>query len=309
MERLLITGATGFIGQNLLPEIINQFPGIRILTVNRLAGKAINMFPFKQCEHIEGLQSETIQRFNPEIAFHLATLTTAGNSFCYIKPMIETNIAFGTELLSILGDCTDFKLFVNTGSFAEYASGAGQIDDAYLYAATKSAFRVLVDYYARLRGFKYITATPYSVYGGRPTVKRLMDYLIESIHAGNPVSMTGGAQVLDFIHVNDVASFFVSLLSHPVLFDSLHNGEEFHLGTGIGTSIRELASMVEEISGEKCNIHWGGRPYREKDIMYAVAPAPDNRSGINWHANTSLKEGLPAAILSYHHWLRPVSDS
>jgi CDP-paratose synthetase len=223
--------------------------------------------------------------------------------------MIETNITFGTELLSILGECPDFKLFVNTGSFAEYASGTGQINDAYLYAATKSAFRVIVDYYSRLRGFKSITATPYSVYGGRPTVKRLMDYLIESIHAENPVSMTRGEQVLDFIHVNDVVSFFVSLLSHPSLFNTLHNGDEFHLGTGIGTSIRELASMIEEISGEKCNIQWGGRPYREQDIMYAVAPTPDNRSGINWQANTSLKEGLPAAILSLHNCLKPVSDS
>ena len=298
MERLIITGATGFIGQNLLPEIIKQFPEIRILTVNRHAGKAMDMFPFKQCEHIEGLQPETIQRFNPEIAFHLATLTTADNSLSAIKPMVETNITFGTELLSILGDCADFKLFVNVGSFSEYSSGVEQINDAYLYAATKSAFRAMVAYYSRLRGFKSITATPYSVYGGKPTVRRIMDYLLESINAENPVSMTEGEQMLDFIHVDDVVSFFVYLLNNPALCDSLNNGAEFHLGTCIGTSIRELASMAEEISGKKCNIRWGGRPYREQDIMYAVAPPPNNRSGMNWHANISLKEGLSAVIFS-----------
>ena len=299
MERLLITGATGFIGQNLLPEIIKQFPGVKVLTINRFAGKAMDMFPFEQCEHIEGLQTETIKDFNPEVAFHLATLTTAENSLSSIKPMVETNITFGTELLSILGDCQCFKIFVNVGSFSEYSSGTGQINDAYLYSATKSAFRVFVEYYSQLRGFNYITAIPYSVYGGKPTVKRLMDYLIESIHAENPVSMTGGEQILDFIHVNDVASFFVYLLNNPALFDSLNHGEEFHLGTGTGTSIKELASIVEEISGEKCNIRWGGKPYRERDVMYAVALTSKNSKLIDWNANISLKEGLSAVIHNF----------
>jgi CDP-paratose synthetase len=210
--------------------------------------------------------------------------------------MIETNITFGTELLSILGDCQSFKLFVNTGSFSEFASGTEQIHDAYLYAATKSAFRVLLEYYSRTKGFNYITATPYSVYGGKPTVKRLMDYLIESINAENPVPMTGGEQILDFIHVNDIVSFFISLLNHPFLFDSLQNGDEFHLGTGKGTSIRQLATMIEDITEKKCNIQWGGRLYRKQDIMYAVAPISNNSSIIDWHATIPLKEGLSTSL-------------
>ena len=299
MKRLIITGVTGFIGRLLVPEIIKQFPKIRILTINKHSGKAVRLFPFEQCEHIENLQIELIQRFNPEIAIHLATLNGVENCYSCIKPMIETNITFGTELLNILGDCPDFKLFVNTGSFSEYASGTEQICDAYLYAATKSAFRVLLAYYSRLKGFKYITATPYSVYGGRPTVKRLMDYLVDSLNAENPVAMTGGEQVLDFIHIIDVVSFFITLLNHPTPFDSIQNGEEYYLGTGTGTSIRQLATMIEDISGEKCNIQWGGRPYRAQDIMYAVAPTFDNQGVIDWKANISLREGLASFIQNF----------
>jgi CDP-paratose synthetase len=296
MERLLITGATGFIGQYLLPEIIKQFPEIKILTLNRRMDKATELFPFSQCEHTADIPTETIRRFNPEVAFHLATMTTADNSFDIIKPLIEKNITFGVELLSILGDCPAFRLFVNTGSFAEYGSGTEKISDAYLYAATKSAFRVFVEYYSRIKGFKYITATPYSVYGGKPTVKRLMDYLIESLNAETPIAMTGGEQILDFIHIRDVVAFYIYILSSPALFDSLPNGEEFHLGTGKGTSIRDLASKIEEISHGKCNIRWGGRSYREQDIMYAVAPTGKNRELINWHAGISIREGLSALL-------------
>ena len=296
MNRLLITGATGFIGQNLLPEIICQFPKIKILTLNKFVEEAIMMFPCSQCEHVEGLPIETIKRFSPEIAIHLATLTTAENTFNFIKPLIDTNITYGTELLSALSECADFKIFVNTGSFSEYSEGVEKIHDAFLYSATKSAFRVFVDYYSRINGFKYMTATPYSVYGGKPTVKRMIDYLIESLYTETPVSMTGGEQILDFIHVNDVSSFFMHILRNPSLFESLPNGEEFHLGTGIGISIKELASMIEEISGRKCNIRWGGRPYREQDIMYAVAPIAKNKELINWSANISIKEGISTMI-------------
>ncbi len=293
--KLLITGATGFIGQNFLPEIIRQFPEIRILTVNRDVAKAIDMFPFEQCQHIS-LAAETIKNFNPEIVFHLATMTSSENNLEIIKPMIETNITFGAELLSILASCSGFKLFVNVGSFSEYSSGTEKIKDAYLYSATKSAFRIFVDYYSQLKGFKYITAIPYSVYGGKTTVKRLMDYLIEAIDAEKPVSMTTGEQILDFIHVDDISSFFIQILKKLLLFYALRNGEEFYLGTGKGTSICELATIVEKVSGKKCNILWGGRPYRERDIMYAVAPTFKNPEQINWKAKISIEEGLSKYI-------------
>jgi CDP-paratose synthetase len=257
------------------------------------------MFPFSQCEHIEGLPIETIQRFNPEVAFHLATLTTAENSLDLIQPLIETNITYGTKFLNILGECADFKLFVNTGSFSEYRAGTEQIQDATLYAATKSAFRVFIDYYSRLKGFKYITVTPYSVYGGKPTVKRLMDYLMESLNAEHPVSMTKGDQILDFIHVDDVVSFFTTILNNPAFFELLRQGTEFHLGTGIGTSIKELTSHIENLSGRKCNIRWGDRPYREQEIMCAVAPVAQNRELTEWSACIPLKEGIAMMLNIY----------
>jgi len=117
---------------------------MKILTLNKFVEEAIMMFPYSQCEHVEGLPIETIKRLNPEIAIHLATLTTAENVFDLIKPLIDTNITYGTELLSALSECTDLKIFINTGSFSKYSEGVEKIHDAYLYSATKSAFRVCI---------------------------------------------------------------------------------------------------------------------------------------------------------------------
>ena len=54
--------------------------------------------------------------------------------------MMRANIEFGVLLLDVLSRCPAMKLFVNTGSFAEFRYGNGDFDAAYLYTASKTAF-------------------------------------------------------------------------------------------------------------------------------------------------------------------------
>jgi CDP-paratose synthetase len=291
--KVLITGATGFVGRHLIPQLINTFGNIEILTVNRNAEKAQNLFYKVKCTHILSTDYNEIITFNPDIVIHLATLSTSRNDTQIIKPMIEANIEFGTCLLSVLSKCNHLKLFVNVGSFAEYRMGTDKISDAYLYAATKSAFRNFVDYYSNLIGFKYITAIPYTVYGSNDTAKKIIDYIRESLSAQNPVKMTKGEQMLDFIHISDVVNFFVKIIENmPKIIENMPNGENFYVGTGKGTKIRDLAKLIEKAENKKCNIDWSGLPYRTLDVMYAVAPIEKNNTIINWKSKISIEEGI-----------------
>ncbi|WP_455669286.1 NAD-dependent epimerase/dehydratase family protein [Phocaeicola sp.] len=293
--RLLITGSTGFIGQNLMPVLLSEFDNLEILTLNRSVEKARQMFssadyPF--VSHAGAGDWGCVRTFNPEVVFHLAALNTVANSGDVIDDLISSNITYGVHLLNVLSQCPALRLFVNTGSFAEYRLGTKQFNSAYLYSATKTAFRSFLDYYSDLKGFKYITAVLYTVYGGKPTIKRLMDYVIESLQTTRSVDMTAGEQVLDFIHVSDVVSFYVHILQHLDAYLSLDNKEEFHIGTGRGTTVRELAAIVEQVFGKKCNINWGGRPYRERDTMYAVAPIASNLIFTGWKSTIQLLDGV-----------------
>lgn len=293
--KVALTGITGFVGMSLMPQLLALGKGYEFLTLNIDVEEANSKYPVDQYTHFRHVHTtdlESLVEFNPEVVLHLATITTAANNTEIIHPMIAANIEFGVLLLDALQRCDNFKLFVNTGSFAEFRFGPDHFDSAYLYTATKTAFRAFVKYYADLgRGFRYITAIPYSVYGGTMTVKRLFDYMAESLDAAQPVDMTAGEQVLDFIHVDDVAGFFAYVVSHSDEFMALpENGMDFHLGTGIGTSIREVATIMESISDQHCNINWGGRPYRARDIMKAIAPVERNQT--NWKAHISLCEGI-----------------
>lgn len=294
--KIALTGITGFVGRNLMPMLVKECFGIEILTLNIDVKEAESLYPvldYPQCKHIHITELDKLIDFNPEITIHLATVTTARNDTEIIKPMIAANIEFGVLLLDALTKCSCMKLFVNTGSFAEYRLGPGIFESAYLYTASKTAFRAFVDYYSKLAGFRYITAIPYSVYGGTMTVKRIMDYIRESMDSNTPVDMTAGEQVLDFIHVDDIAGFFTYVVNHKQEFYTLEkNGEDFHLGTGRGTSIREVATIMENITGKKCNINWGGLPYRNRDTMYAVAPIAKNLLLTGWRVKTEIKEGI-----------------
>ncbi|MEG1555280.1 MAG: NAD(P)-dependent oxidoreductase [Bacteroidales bacterium] len=290
--KVVITGATGYVGQNFIPALIENNSSVEILTVNLMKEEAVRLYPQPQCIHITTEELEKIVIFEPDIVFHLATLSTSRNDLAIIEPMVAANIEFGVKVLHYVSQCKNIKLFVNIGSFAQYRMGCQQVNDAYLYTATKTAFRSFVEYYSKLAHFKYVHLVPYTIYGGKDRAKKIIDYIIESLEAIEPVNMTKGEQILDFVNVKDVVGFFVHMVNHLSLFENIKNGEEFHIGTGKGTQIRELAEIIERVFGKKCHINWGGLPYREMDTMHSVAPIAKNLELLKWRANISIEEGI-----------------
>lgn len=293
--KVVLTGITGFVGQELMPMLLNECEEHEFLTLNVDVDEANQKYPHNEYvnfKHKHTTDLCSVIDFNPDLVLHLATVTTSRNDTAIIQPMISANVEFGVLLLDALSKCCNMKLFVNTGSFAEFRFGEGRFNNAYLYSASKTAFRSFLDYYSSLCNYKYINAIPYTVYGGKMTVKRLLDYIYESLDAYKPVNMTGGEQVLDFVHVNDIASFFVQSITNFDKFIKLNNGENIHLGTGKGYSIKEVVSIIENETGKKANINWGALPYRNRDIMYAVAPIGKNEKLVGWSTKVDIITGI-----------------
>lgn len=299
--KILITGATGYVGRRVVKQLITQLVDVEIMTLNRNVEKAINLMPYEECKHVDITNlDEAVKQFMPEICLHLATLSTSRNDKDIIEPIIDTNIVFGVKLLNAIKEVGSLKLFINTGSFAEYREGIEcGFKDAYLYTATKSAFRHFVEYYATLSGYKCITVVPFTIYGGDDTAKKLMDYMMESIDAIEPVKMSPGEQVLDFIHVDDVVQFYVNAVKCVEDIKNMSQGETYFVGTGVGTRVRDLANEIEELLHRKLNIEWGGLNYRPLDVMRAIAPIEKNNKIINWDAKISLRQGIEQLIRKY----------
>ena len=287
MKKILITGATGFVGQNLVRQFAENKEYDVVCVVRNLA-KAREVLP-KGVRSILSSEVSIVASLGIEYVVHLASCLTSRDDTEAMHNILDVNINFSTELLDALKECKAIK-FINLGSFAQYKTNPGIAEPAYLYTATKQAFKPILDYYAANGNWSYVHLIPYTIYGGVNNQKKLIDFVRESLGADEPVKMSPGYQVSDFIHVNDVIDCIRFFVDHPEKWDGQH-GEEYHLGTGKGTSIRELAVLYEKLTGKKCNIEWGGLSYRKRDIMHAVAPI-GKLLNLGWKSRIKLENGI-----------------
>lgn len=281
--KILVTGGTGFIGRNLVPILQNILQIEQIFLLVRDKEKAKNIFEKKKL--IIVTLEDNIENTRIDKVVHLAAYLTSLDTKESIEKLIDSNLRFGTLVLDYIKS-KEVQEFINFGTFAEYQFGNG-LDSAYLYSATKTAYRNILDYYSKTYNFKYYNVIPYTIYGGKDTQKKVIDYIKDSFE--KEVDMTFGEQVLDFIHVDDVCDFIIKLLLHD---NEIPNKQEFFLGTGKGISIKELSSLLEKKYNKICKINWGKLDYRPNDIMYAVAPIGNNLKYLNWKASILLSEKL-----------------
>ena len=290
--RILITGSTGFFGKYLIPKLLVN--GHRVLEITRNIQKSKQLFgdkteKFVITDNQQDFCSE-IDRFGPEIVVHLASYITSNDDFLTLHKLLDANIVFFARLLDALKN-QPIKLFVNTGTFAEYSKNDGEFKPAYLYAATKTASRFFLNYYSETYQFKQTTVVPYTVYGGKDSQKKIIDLIIESLNSPTQLNLSPGEQVLDFVHIDDVTDFYIKLIDN---YEKIPDKSSYQIGTGKGHTLKQLALLIENMTNKKSNINWGGRSYRVNDVMYAVA----NTSNFPFEFNTiDLETGLYRCFL------------
>lgn len=267
MKNIIVTGSTGFIGRNLIPILIKE--NYNVLEITRDYKKSYELYKSKtvkfEINENQNLLIKFIKNFNPEICLHLASHITPNDTFEDSKKLIESNISFLLRLLDAFNEC-NLKFFINTGTFAEYGKGDYKLSPAYLYAATKTASRSFIEYYSDKLGFKFCTVIPYTIYGGNDSNKKVLDLIIDSLNSKEKIDFTHGEQILDFTHITDVVNFYFELINKTKNLLT-----EYHLGTGVGHSLKDVALILENLTKKRTNINWGKKKYRKNDVMYAVS--------------------------------------
>ena len=292
--KILITGSTGFVGRHLVPKLLSAKHRVLELTIDQnisfqLYGNDTQKYLLDEDQ--DGLKW-IVNEFKPDVVIHLASFLTSLDDYNTLNKLLTTNITFFCRLLDAVKNI-NLKLFVNTGTFAEYYKGDDLFDPAYLYSATKTASRSFLDYYSKVYNFKQTTVVPYTIYGGNDTQKKIIDIIYDSIESKTLIDLSPGEQVLDFIHVDDVTDFYVSLLKNKELLPKKSN---FKLGTGKGHTLKQLAGIIEEITNKKTNINWGGKLYRSADVMYAVADISKQSNLFGWFPEIELTTGIETLI-------------
>jgi nucleoside-diphosphate-sugar epimerase len=281
--RILITGATGFIGQKLLKQLNDQHHTLAIHSLKQLHEVDSNVIVFTG--ELNQFQKEIIA-FSPEYVFHLAGSSIYPKNAEEEVELWSANVLYGNTLLSIIKEIPGL-VFVNFTTSLAY-DGTELYPFSY-YALTKANFIQSLNYYARFHSLFVFNLILYTVYGKGDKTKRALNYILDSLDASEPISMSSGEQLMDFIHVEDVIGLCLLLLEHK----PNEKMEEIHVGTGRGTTLKQAAQLIASLGHQKANIHFGSIPYRKEEKMVNIAPISQNRF---WKSSVEIETGFLTLI-------------
>ena len=288
--KIMITGADSFVGSYIIPQlIVNEYP---LLLIGQDVERLEKIYPQASIiSYININQDYLVRRvsaFSPDIVIHLAVYSTPNDEYTDMVKLFNANLLFLGKVLDALKQ-TRPKLFINTGSSTEYYKANFVYDPAYLYSATKTAARYIIKYYSSAYKYNYCTVNPYSLYGGVDTRKKIMDVFRESLDSKTEIETTYGEQILDFIHIDDLVNLYLLIIEN---YKNIENGTTYEGGTGIGHSLKDVVRYMEKQTGKKANLNWGGRNYRNRDVMFSVADISKQNKQFGWLPKVSLEEGI-----------------
>ena len=298
----LITGGTGFVGSNLARRLVRDGWKVHIITIPNDNHSQIQEIIDQVTLHAHDGSSagmiEIVANVKPLVVFHLASLFLSEHTVDQVEPLIRSNILFGTQLLEAMS-ANGVHLLVNTGtSWEHYCSRL--YSPVNLYAATKQAFESILQYYVEVKGFQAVTLKLFDTYGPDDPRPKLFTLLRRIGIEQNTLAMSPGEQMIDLVHVDDVVEAF-SMSAQRLMNDVVEGHEHYAVSSGQPIRLRDLVELFGRITGRELPITWGGRPYRDREVMLpwnTGTPVP------GWLPQVGLEEGIRQMENMTHGHLR-----
>jgi CDP-paratose synthetase len=266
---ILLTGITGFIGKYLSNKLIAD--GHKVCAIVRKTtniqsiNKNINTYIFGD-DSYKNLH-EFIVNNKVDGVVHLATNFLPDHTYEDIQNMVEANITFPVKVLDIVVK-TNIKWFVNTGTVWQNYNGSDEYLPTNLYSATKQAFDDMLSYYDQISDCKFTTLKICDTFGKNDKRKKIMN-LLKDLQTTDvsELDMSPGEQLIDILYINDVVSGYIKLIEYIDKTDKSLIKNEYLLSSGELIKLRELVLEYEKIANVELPIKWGGRLYRDREIM------------------------------------------
>ncbi len=292
---VLVLGASGFIGANLLRALLaarsdvygtaTRTPAWRL---DGLSADRIKVVDLLVDSNLDAL----LEQVRPQTVFNC--IAYGGYSFETDSRLIyQTNFHFTTRLLARL-EPRSIACYIHAGSSSEYGDNAGGPDEqAPLapnsdYAVSKAAAANLLFYFGKRKKFPCANLRLYSVYGPYEDASRLIPTVLRCGAEGRYPELVDPNVSRDFVYVDDVVeSFLDAALNLP----PSHYGESFNIGSGHKTTIGDVAAAAREFFGLAAEPSFT-MPQRSWDVHDWFANPAKAREILGWRAVTEFCEGL-----------------
>jgi nucleoside-diphosphate-sugar epimerase len=286
-RRALVTGATGFIGSNLVSRLVGDGWNTTILA---LPGTYDQHLDRAVCVHEYDGTTESaftaVTESRPDVVFHLASLFLVTHEPAQVTRLVESNILFGTQLLEAMS-VHGTKYLVNVGSYWQHYQDR-DYDPVCLYAATKQAFEAILAFFVNARHLSAITLKLFDTYGPKDTRPKLLRLLQTAAAEGQTLQMSPGEQLISLVYIDDVIDAFLNA-AERLLGGAVEGSEIYAVNADQPLRLRELVETFGKIAGRTVNVEWGARPYRAREMM---TPWTYGARLPQWTPKVTLEEGL-----------------
>ncbi len=290
MPSCIITGATGYIGSHVARHLLNQGWEVAIISqpqfgYNNISDIKTKLVVFKYDGHIDKLISFFKEK-KADVVMHLAAAVITNYSPEQIPVLIRSNIEFGTEILEAMKH-SKTSLFIGTGSYWQnYNSDAYNPVD--LYAATKEAFEKILQYYVDAYNIRAITLRLFDVYGEDDKRPKLWNILRNIAGTEKSLDLSPGEQLLDLVHIDDVAIAYENAYYLLKNNESLTN-EVYGVFSGNRQKLKDIVLLLQSILQKPINANFGSKPYRNREVM---TPTEIYKRLPNWEPAISVEAGF-----------------
>jgi len=289
-RRILVTGASGFIGAALTARL--RTLGFEVDAVSRRAPDEERAgVRWRVADLGDAAAAATIVReVRPDVIFHLSGYVYGSRALSAVLPSLQSNLQAAVNLMVAALDARCGRL-VLAGSMEEPQTGAGEVVPSSPYAAAKWAAGAYARMCHALYQLPVVILRIFMVYGpGQRDLNKLVPYVTLSLLRGETPGLSSGARKVDWVYVDDVVDALVAAGAAVGL-----EGRTVDVGSGRLVSIRDVVNELVRITGASVTPAFGALPDRAMEVE-PVADTAQAFALLGWRARTSLEAGLRSTV-------------
>ena len=296
-ERIVITGASGFLGSHLSRRLLAE--GAEIHAVSRICRESeLQGIRWWQADLSDAVSTRSLfQQIKPGAIFHLSGLATARSDRELILPTFNSLVVSTVNVLMAAAD-TGCRRLVLAASLTEPQPGKLEITPGSPYAAAKWASGAYARMFHRLYKFPVVIVRPFMTYGPGQDEQKLVPYVILSLLQERAPKLSSGRQEIDWVYIDDVIEGFLASASAPNI-----EGNTIDLGSGLTVPIRTVVRRVIDLLDAQVEPLFGALADRPAEPL-RVADTEDAYAKLSWKAQIPLNEGLAQTIAWYRQRLQ-----